>query len=356
MSKAFHIPLWQDAFARSMQAAPWFWQGLAEGETRLLAKKLADHPIDRPIYVTGLARSGTTLVLEMLADHRDTVSHQYGDYPFIQIPWFWQQFVSIAARRSEQPTERSHQDKMMVTSKSPEAFEEILWQQAWGWEPLDASHSNDVFEAIYRSHIQKLLLAKDGSRYLTKGNNHVTRLRYLAKLMPDARFVIPVRQPVAHIASLMKQHRVFSEGQQGNDAFRRYLAHVGHYEFGMDRRVLAMGDADTELRIMTLWERGEAVRGWAAYWAYVYGRLREQVLHDDDLMERVLWLPYEDLCMNPAEMIDGLLAFCALPADGVDVASWASRIAMPSYYQPSFSEDELRIIEEETVGVSRQFF
>ena len=108
--------------------------------------------------------------------------------------------------------ERAHKDRIMVTPSSPEALEEPYWMyffkglhQSGKSALLDGSTVNPEFERFYLSNIPKILMLRGGERYLSKGNYNVTRLKYLLKLFPDSRFVIPVRNPVSHIASLMKQ-------------------------------------------------------------------------------------------------------------------------------------------------------
>ena len=80
---------------------------------------------------------------------------------------------------------------------------------------LDRQTSHPAFESFYRDHIRKLLRVRGGRRYLAKGNYNVTRLEYLLQLFPDARFVIPVRDPRWHIASLIKQHALFCPAARG---------------------------------------------------------------------------------------------------------------------------------------------
>ena len=74
---------------------------------------------------------------------------------------------------------------------------------------LNGETNNKEFANFYKDHIRKLLLLRGGRRYLSKANYNLTRLGYLLKLFPDARFLLPVRDPVWHIASLMRQHQRF---------------------------------------------------------------------------------------------------------------------------------------------------
>src|SRR3546814_16218138 len=88
----------------------------------------------------------------------------------------------------------------MVTSESPEAFEEMVWMAFFGdihnpsrSNVLHAGTSNRRFEVFYRNHIRKLLLISDAERYLATGNYNVTRLEYLQSLFPAACFLVPFR-------------------------------------------------------------------------------------------------------------------------------------------------------------------
>ena len=78
----------------------------------------------------------------------------------------------------------------------------------------------------------------------------LTRFAYLLRMFPDARFVVPVRDPRWHIASLMKQHRLFLDGQRDNPAAQRHLRRVGHFEFGTERRPIGIGDGTTTATVL----------------------------------------------------------------------------------------------------------
>ena len=60
-------------------------------------------------------------------------------------------------------------------------------------------------------HLCKVVLLRGGARYVSKGNYNVCRIAYLRRLFPDAKFVVPVREPVARVHSLVKQHRLFTD-------------------------------------------------------------------------------------------------------------------------------------------------
>src|SRR5690606_8458888 len=123
-----------------------------------------------------------------------------------------------------------------------------------------------------------------------------TRLEYLLHLFPAARLIVPVRDPVWHIASLMKQHRLFCAGQNEEPRARRHLARVGHFEFGLDRRPISAGDPRGALHIAALWRDGHEVEGWARYWAHIYRFVADRLEANQQLRDAVLVVRCEDVC------------------------------------------------------------
>src|SRR5690606_23975462 len=106
-------------------------------------------------------------------------------------------------------------------------------------------------------------------------NYNLTRLRYLRKLFPDARFIVPIRDPEWHVASLMKQHRLFSAAGAKDEKVRRHLRRSGHFEFGLDRKPVNLGNEAAVAEIAALWRDGKEAAGYAAHWAAIYGHVAE---------------------------------------------------------------------------------
>src|SRR5262249_57886780 len=96
---------------------------------------------------------------------------------------------------------------------------------------------------------------------------HSARLCYVLRLSPDARLVVPVREPVGHIASLVRQHQRFSQAQRQHPRALAQMQRSGHFEFGLGRRPMNPGDTDRVRDIERVWAAGEEVRGWARYWS-----------------------------------------------------------------------------------------
>ncbi len=346
---------WMDRLGGHISRHPAFWIRLGNFETKVLGADLAAVPIKAPIYVSGLARSGSTILLELLEQHPLTVSHRYKDYPPVFTPYWWNRFLGFVPQGKVAPTERSHQDGMAITPDSPEAFEEVLWMAFFErlHDPhhsavLDGSSSNPAFEAFYRDHLRKLLLVRGGQRYLSKGNYNLTRLGYLQKLFADARFVLPIREPAWHIASLMKQHRLFTTGVTANPRALEHLRRVGHFEFGLDRRPINAGDDAAIAEIEALWQSGAEVEGWARYWAHLHGFLADQLQGSPTLRSAAMTVYFDDLCAAPEAVLRQLFAHCQLPLDDQLLAELAGQVTFPGYYQPSFTAEESRLIERLT--------
>ncbi len=328
-----------------------FWIRIGDGETRLRAEEIAETRIEAPVFVSGLARSGTTILLEVLARHPRVASHRYKDYPFLFTPFLWNRFLSFVPQGRQAAQERSHGDGIAVSPDSPEAFEEVLWMAFFDslHDPqvsnvLDGGTSHPAFERFYADHLRKLLQVRGRSRYLAKANYNVTRLEYLLKVFPDARFVLPLRAPVGQIASLVKQHRLFCEGERRHPRALDHMRRIGHFEFGLDRRPVNVGDGAMPA-ILTAWEKGAEVEGWARYWASLYGYLAGRLAQNPKLAEAVLVVRFEELCTKPSEILSRVCDHCRLPGSARLVAEAAELMRMPAYYRPDFSQAELATIE-----------
>lgn len=354
------IDNWTDRLGRLVERYPRFWLTLGNWETRLLKEQIDGVEIDRPVYIAGLARSGSTILLELLAKHPDLATHRYRDFPMVLTPWAWNWFVERAGGKDHVATERAHKDRIKVTPESPEAFEEVLWMAFFPdlhdlsqSAVLDADTNNPEFEAFYRDHIRKLLALRGAARYLAKGNYNVTRIGYLKKQFPDARFIVPVRDPIWHIASLIKQHRLFAAAEAEDQRVLDHMRRSGHFEFGLDRRPINVDGNGSALTIERLWRNGDEAAGWAEHWAAVYGHVAE-VLEDPELAEAITVVRYEDLCEDPGGTLGAILEHCDLEDVGL-VGAARDSISPPGYYEPSFTEEERAAIRDRTARVAAQF-
>ncbi len=336
------------------------WRTFGEWESAFLAQRLKAVRIDRPVFIAGLARAGTTILLRKLSELPDFASHRYSDFPFLFTPYAWARVREWAPGRAQKPRERMHKDGIFVTAESPEAMEEVLWSAFFPHlhDPayinvFEASHAYPEFESFLADHIRKLILTRGTKRYLSKNNYNITRLKYLAQIFPDSRFVIPVRDPLMHVASLVKQHELFCTLQRRSSSVRKRLGLLAHFEFGLDRQPINVGDDDGVAAIQNCWRTGDEVRGWAKYWAKLYGHIWEMLTTDCQLAERCLVVRYEDLCDLAIETMTTVCKH--LDLFDVPIQLLAADLHRPTYYTPRFTADERSIIFEETAEVARSF-
>jgi hypothetical protein len=164
-----------------------------------------------------------------------------------------------------------------------------------------------------------------------------------------------VREPVSHIGSLMRQHQRFSEGERKHPRALAYMRRSGHFEFGLDRRPMNLGDAGRVRAVQRAWAAGEEARGWARYWALVHDSLARLLASDPRVRSAALVVRYEDLCDAPAKMLGDVLRHCDLPADDQLVSTFAARVSRPDYYRSPLTAEEVAVIREETVTTARQW-
>lgn len=281
-------------------------------ESRHLADQLQHLVIERPIFICGLARSGSTLLLELYSQVAGTATHRYRDFPFLQIPFLWNRFLDRFPA-TDQPAERPHRDRIRITRESPEAMEEPLWQ---AWFPdqhsehsihrLSAETQHPEFERFHRDHLKKILLIRSGQRYVAKNNYHVARIEYLSRLYPDAEFVIPIRHPLTHVESLVRQHRLFCEYAGLSPRVVEYLTAAGHYEFGPQRVPVRLNEADGD-RISQDWAGGDDAGGYGIQWKEVYGFVRNLLHNEPRLQNRIHIVRHEDFCGAPTTQFCQLL-------------------------------------------------
>jgi hypothetical protein len=333
-------------------------------ESKFLARRMAQNPVDRPIYICGLPRAGTTISLQMLSEHPDVAAHKYADFimPYVPYAWNWI-FPRVPVNTMRKPVPRIHRDRIDVTRDSVEMCEEIIWDHFFELyneskpSTLDASVSNPSFERFYRENIQKLVLVRERKRYASKAINCVLRMQYIRKIFPDARFLLYVRNPVNHLASILKQDRIFDEVTQNDPRQIEILEMTGHHEFGSHQILANVGNTDEVRQVRQLLDSGQKVAARARLWAYVYRFVLNQIAADPDLAKAVHVVRYEDLCGNSLDTIDRIIAHTGLDAASFAPvrAQYAEKLSLPDYYKPAFTPAELADIAEVTGPVAAQF-
>jgi hypothetical protein len=353
----FRVPLFLHALGGLIHRGSSILRWLANHESQQLADQLRQYPVQSPIYVCGLARSGSTMLHHLLAASSCVATHRVRDYPLVFTPYWWRQ--ATAGRANAALRERLHQDGILISPNSPEALEEMLWMAFFprchdvaASQIMTADERHPEFEAFYDRHLRKLLLAEGGQRYAAKANYHVARLSYLLRLYPDARFVIPVRSPASHVASLLRQHRWFCRGQSDHPRALAFMQRTGHFEFGLDRRPMHLGDAPRVCEIENAWSSGDEVRGLAMYWDMVYSYLHRTLAADARLRSACRIVSFESLCSHGVETIRQLYDHCGLADGDVIAERFAPTLRSPPPRASELSDADLAIVHHQTASTA----
>ncbi len=290
-------------------ASPTRQRRLATVETALYRHRIDPARAARPVFVTSLPRAGTTILLQVLARHPELASATYRHMPFTLAPLLWGGF-SAAFRKSSEMSERAHGDGIEVGADSPEAFEEMIWMAFWPdhygpdrIRPWQGDMRNPEFEAFFRSHLAKVVATKAGAaRYLSKNNANIARLPLLEAMHPDASIVIPVRNPAAQVASLLRQHSRFCTLHDREPFARQYMEGLGHFEFGAALRPIAFGKTSPD----------PAGAHEAGFWLHYWNDAYEHVLATAG--DRVTFVDHDALCAAPERGVQALAAVLGLGA------------------------------------------
>lgn len=254
-----------------------------------------------PVFICGLARSGSTLLLNRLVSTGAFSTSTYRHMPFVLAPNMWGG-ASSKHRQSATNSERAHGDGMQHSFDSEEAFEEVFWRAMEGNRrdamlPWQARVTAGTM-AQFRLFMASVVKAGDGPRYLSKNNNNVVRVPTLLKAAKTARVVVPFRHPVHFAGSTLSQHRKFCARGDASSFDAKYMAWLGHHEFGPRFKPFAAPGVTPPVEVDT----GYLVD----YWIKVYSALLEQ----DD--ERIHFFDYDGFCTAPKARMAALGAALGL--------------------------------------------
>jgi len=180
---------------------------------------------------------------------------------------------------------------MEVSFDSPEAFEEVIWLSYLKEKyvtkdrliPLTLKNTSKAFADKLSTTLKKLILEASKSeeqqhstlkRYISKNNANCARIPVLTKLFPKATILIPFREPLAHIGSLMKQHQQFTEMHKNDKFARNYMQWLGHYDFGENFKPI---DFDHWLDSIDGPLNFGDENFWLQYWIAGYSNMLKQV-------------------------------------------------------------------------------
>ena len=173
------------------------------------------------LFVTSLPRSGTTSILNFIYSSNHYASLTYKNMPFILSP----NFSKLFNKKNVSTKERLHGDGITFGINSPEAFDEIFF-----------NNNEEFIKSELINYIQLILLSEKKDKYLSKNNLNFKRIDFISSILPNSIFLIPIREPLQHAYSLLKQHLHFSKLQKKDDFIKRYMNYLGHNEFGLNHK------------------------------------------------------------------------------------------------------------------------
>ena len=349
-------------------------KGLAGLESRIFAERLRDVEIDRPVFIAALPRAGTTVLLEILAALGPFATHTYRDMPFPLSPLLW----NVLSRRFRAPgtvVERAHGDGMTIGADSPEAFDEVAWRIFWPekylgdriepWTAADRDAGRG-FASFFKAHVVKVIALHPGGagspvRYLSKNNANLARIPGIVRLFPGAVILIPFRNPLDHAASMLRQHRNFLRVHAREPFTRRYMADVGHYEFGANLRPIDFGGwlgapspgkraatapTHRQGRPEPHSARARTVDFWLRYWQAAYGHVLAMTgganTGGTDAGGNVVFLSYDALCADPAPNLRRIGEALGI---GEALEPAASRFRAPTRYPGEAANADPRLLD-----------
>lgn len=321
------------------------WQKMmAEVEDDLYARQLRDVELAKPVFVTSLPRAGTTLLLNLFSLLPGFATHSYRNMPFLLCPLIWDS-ITRSFRKEAALRERAHGDGMAVGFDSPEAFEEVVWKAFWpskyhdrSIETWAADERSAKFEDFLRSHMRKILLLRLGKdhtdgRYVSKNNTNIARLELLPFLFPDCSIIVPFRNPLDHVGSLLRQHHNFVQIHIENPFAAEYMASIGHHDFGADLKPINFDH----------WMSGEAADPmgptfWLRYWIASFSFVKAHI------NANVVLVDYDALCRAPEPGVALLLQ--AIDCETTSVGALVSPFRAPTAYHRSDLEVEAALLEQ----------
>lgn len=300
---------------------------LSDMEDALFSKLWKGIEIQKPIFITSLPRAGTTIILESLNKLRSSATHTYRDMPLILTPVLWSK-LSNGFQTKATDKERSHGDGLVISEDSPEAFEEILWTKYFPEQYKTHAinlwvKSNKTFNAAFREHIKKIIYLRRNSavfntRYISKNNCNIARINTIKTIFPDAKIVIPFRNPVEHATSLLQQHENFLKLHRDDVFTKKYMLDIGHFEFGELHRPIRFPEFDS----ITQFLDPRSLDYWLAYWISAFEELSQRPDID--------FISYEKLCTSASTHLPTLCEHIDLPATAAEIQIAAQIFRAPS--------------------------
>ena len=274
-----------------------------------------DINLKTPIFITGMPRSGTTLLTHILHDTKKYGSFLYKDYPFPELPLFWNKFNDLYYKSAEDQ-KRIHNDDLLVNKNSPENLDEFIWKRLFQNHYkefdsfLDEDFSNTEFENNYIRSIKKILFVRKKNQYLAKNNYIIFRIKYLLKFIPSAKFIVCIRNPNDTCYSLEKIHKRFIEVNKIKE-YKNFEKNFLHYEFGNSRRNPEISDESQ--KVNSLWKMNKEFEGYMLQWISIYEFIIKN--YRDLFGKKILIFDYDRLKNDYSKEIKKISQFLNIDLD-----------------------------------------
>ena len=231
---------------------------------------------DNNVFVAGLARSGSTILLNALYESNNFASLSYQDMPFVLAPNLWSKINLI--NEETNLIERAHGDGIKVSSKSPEAFEEVFW--------MTFREVDEETERKFKLYVELIKKKYKKERYLSKNNQNIRRIKLISKFFPNSKILIPFRDPIQHSYSLLSQHRRFIEFFQKDKFVSNYMKWIGHTEFGPNYKPIHEKNLT--------FQDDMTINHWLEQWYLAYLNIYK-TLKDENI---IYFISHEKLCSS----------------------------------------------------------
>ncbi len=229
-------------------------------QSLLYRRKIAQTPVNEgPIFVIGHYRSGTTLLQELLcSDPRHTYPTTYECFAphhfLLTERWFarWLNLILPKQRLADrmlQGTDRPQEDEAaMCCLGMPSRFHRFAFPNK-DWDDSvspDLDHQSDATIAQWKWQFRQFLQAitfRRNKRIVLKSPQHTCRIKHLAELFPNAKFVYIVRDPMVVFPSTVRLWQVIHESQSLQVPTHQGLEEVVINEFNEMHRLVQRDQA-----------------------------------------------------------------------------------------------------------------
>jgi hypothetical protein len=333
-------------------SVPYVQKALCDLENDIFKRQIEGVNSQQELFITGLPRAGTTLILNLLYGTGEFRTFTYRHMPFILAPLLWNK-VSGPFQVKAATMERAHGDGMEVSYDSPEAFEEIIWLFFMKDKivsedrllPLFPGDQTLEFVQTFKKTIQKLLInenniLKPSPRYLSKNNANFSRIELIQQVFPTSTVLIPFRNPLAHVGSLIKQHNNFIGYHQGNRFAKRYMKWLGHYDFGENFKPINVSNW-----LDSGWSDAEIDEDfWMMYWTAAYTNIL------DNLTSNTRLVHFDGLLCNGPDSLKAI-------ADCVELKDKNKLVeAAPTLRSPTSQPIDTRKFSPEILNTARGLY